>query len=91
VATRVLRWCAEVGARGAVWTDLQRNFREHTLTAFSQRSARAYLRTLSGASLAEAIRYIDNAPAATDTPLRRMLQRDSWWQSLPRVPGTRAK
>jgi hypothetical protein len=32
--------------------------------------------------LAEAYRYIQNAPIWTDTPLRRHLAVNTWWQSL---------
>ena len=77
-------WCETVNAAGAVWTDLPRNFAEHTGAPFTLPAAYAYLQTLSGDSLREAVRYIDNAPAETDTPLRRMLARDKWWRELPR-------
>lgn len=84
IAARVRRWCEARQVDGAVWTDLPRNFTQHTGAAFSLDDGLAYLRTLSGENLREAVRYIDNAPAATDTPLRRMLQADPWWRSLPR-------
>lgn len=83
-ASRVRTWCEQIGARGAVWTDLEANFRAHAGSTFSLDSARAYLRSLRADSLVEAVRYIDNAPAQTDTPLRRSLANDPWWQSLPR-------
>ena len=91
VATQIRDWCAAIGAAGAVWTDLPQNFRRHTGGEFSLDSALAYLHTLSGANLEEAVRYIENAPLATDTPLRRMLAVDAWWQAvaeqLPSTPG----
>jgi hypothetical protein len=49
--------------------------------AFSIERGAAYLRTLAGESLDEAVRYIENAPATTDTPLRRRLGADPWWQA----------
>jgi hypothetical protein len=41
-----------------------------------------YLRGLEGESLAAAVEYINRAPATTDTPLRRALAVDPWWQSM---------
>ena len=82
VAAHINAWCERTGAAGAVWTDLPQNFAEHAGSAFSIDDAIAYLRTLRGENLAEAVRYIENAPDATDTPLRRALARDAWWQGL---------
>ena len=77
----VRNWCAATGWQGAVWTDLRPNFADHATAAFSLETALSYLRTLTGENLAEAVRYIHFAPAATDTPLRRMLAADPWWQA----------
>ena len=77
----VSRWCASTGWKGAVWTDLQTNYMASRGEAFSIPSAYAYLRGLRGESLDEAVRYIQNAPAATDTPLRRHLVEDPWWMA----------
>ncbi len=74
-------WCADNGFRGAVWTSLPANFHEVTGEAFSLARGEAYLRGLSGASLDEAVRYIENAPALTDTPLRRRLSNRDWWRA----------
>ncbi len=77
-ATRSPRWCATgaaaAGWTGAVWTDLLPNYAEMLGEAFSIERGVAYLRTLAGESLDEAVRYIENAPATTDTPLRRRLR-----------------
>lgn len=80
IAARVADWCARSGARGAVWTDLPRNFEAETGQPFSVAAGLAYLRGLTGASAAEARRYIDSAPALTDTPLRRSLASAPWWR-----------
>jgi hypothetical protein len=77
----VRRWCLDTGWTGAVWTDLLPNYAEMLGEAFSIERAAAYLRTLAGESLDEAIRYIENAPASTDTPLRRRLSGDPWWRA----------
>lgn len=80
IAARVAAWCARVGARGAVWTDLPRNFEAETGGPFSVAAGLAYLKGLTGAGAAAARRYIDGAPAATDTPLRRSLTQAPWWR-----------
>jgi hypothetical protein len=77
----VRQWCLAGGWRGAVWTDLPSNFTEHLDEAFTIPRALEYLRGLSGDSLDEAVRYIENAPAATDTPLRRKLAGEAWWSA----------
>ena len=84
ITRRVADWCEQNDVHGAVWTDLPRNFAEHAGEAFTLEQARTYLQRLTGDNLREAVRYIDNAPEGTDTPLRRMLQTDPWWQELPR-------
>lgn len=80
IADMVAEWCHATSWQGAVWTDLQTNYFEALGTAFSVPHAMDYLRTLAGDSLDEAVRYIENAPPATDTPLRRALALDLWWQ-----------
>lgn len=69
----VTDWLARSGAAGAVWTDLESNFEAVRGEAFSLARALAYLAGLTGESRAEAERYIAEAPALTDTPLRRQL------------------
>lgn len=80
-ADLVADWCAAAGFRGAVWTDLRSNFHDATGAPFSVTRAEAYLRTLQGENLDEAVRYIENAPKGTDTPLRRALSARDWWRA----------
>lgn len=87
VTEAVAAWCEADGLAGAVWTDLESNFAGHLGESFNIPRAIAYLRTLPGESLDEAVRYIHNAPAATDTPLRRALSVDPWWQGETRRLG----
>ena len=87
VVEGVRRWCLAEGWAGAVWTGLASNFEDHLGEAFSVPRAICYLRTLTGGSLDEAVRYIENAPAATDTPLRRALAADAWWRGEARRLG----
>ncbi|MEM9010297.1 MAG: hypothetical protein AAGE18_03665 [Pseudomonadota bacterium] len=82
IAALVAGWCRRTGWDGAVWTDLRPNFAETTGQTFSLQAAQAYLRTLAGENLEEAHRYIQNAPAGTQTPLRQALAADGWWQGL---------
>ena len=89
VAEAVHRWCAAEGWAGAVWTDLPSNFEAELGEAFSIPRALSYLRTLESAARDEAVRYIEQAPALTDTPLRRALGADEWWLSEARRLGLR--
>jgi len=82
VVARAQNWCATEGWAGAVWTDLEPNFFNHTKRAFSVDEGIAYLKTLRGESLEEAYNYIQNAPEHTNTPLRAALANNSWWQGL---------
>lgn len=87
VAEAVRAWCEAGGWAGAVWTDLPSNFAQALGEPFSIPRALGYLRTLAGESLDEAVRYIEQAPPATDTPLRRALGRDAWWRAEARRLG----
>ncbi len=75
----VRAWCAENGWAGAVWTDLESNFTAIRGETFTIGRATGYLRSLMGESRDEAVRYIQNAPTETDTPLRRALNGEAWW------------
>ncbi|MDH3740979.1 MAG: hypothetical protein OER56_05220 [Hyphomicrobiales bacterium] len=82
VAETAGQWLDDTGLDAAVWTDLDGNFDDHTGDAFSHEAGLTYLRTLTGQSLFEAWQYISYAPAETDTPFRRFLSTDSWWNGL---------
>ena len=81
IAAVVREWCLAAGWTGAVWTDLLPNYAEMLGEAFTVERGAAYLRTLAGDSLDEAVCYVENAPATTDTPLRRRLSGDPWWRA----------
>ncbi len=89
VVEGVRRWCLAEGWAGAAWTGLASNFEDHLGEVFSVPRAICYLRGLTGDSLDEAVRYIETAPAATDTPLRRALANDDWWCEEARRLGLR--
>ena len=79
---RVIRdWCRGAGWTGAVWTDLLPNYAEVTGEAFTLARGADWLRRLKPESLDEAVRCIGNAPAATDTPLHRLLAAETWWRA----------
>jgi len=78
----VADWCRASGHAGAVWTDLEPNFCDHTGREFTLGRGLEYLQTLEGDSLQEAYRYISNAPPQTDTPMRALLRANTWWQGL---------
>lgn len=82
VTERVAEWLENSGLGAAVWTDLAGNFAERTGRDFSVALAITYLRALPAPSLQEARRYIVSAPAAVDTPLRRALEEQDWWQEI---------
>lgn len=77
----VADWARANGLAGAVWTDLPPNFAADRGEPFSLPAAEAYLQSLKGDSHAEAVRYIENAPRWTDTPLRRRLSAAAWWRA----------
>lgn len=81
IAPLVGEWCAATGAAGAVWTELPANFAEAAGQPFDHAAAEAWLRGLEGPARDEAVRYIQNAPAATDTALRRRLAGLDWWRA----------
>ena len=87
VVGAVSAWCSAQGWAGAVWTDLESNFTEFRGETFTIAGATGYLQSLSGDSLDEAVQYIENAPAETDTPLRRALAGETWWQAEARRLG----
>lgn len=74
-------WLAATGAAGAVWTGLQPNFEEMSGRPFDLAAAEDWLTELGGESRNEAVRYIENAPRWTDTPLRRRLAALDWWRA----------
>ncbi len=81
-STLVEIWLHTTHYDGAVWTDIETNFHTTIGQPFTISTAVAYLQSLSGDSLREAKRYIENAPAEVATPLRRELAAHDWWAAL---------
>ncbi|MDF2231360.1 hypothetical protein P2H44_02225 [Albimonas sp. CAU 1670] len=81
IAGGVRDWAAAMGLAGAVWTELDPNFEDHAGVPFGFEAGEAWLLGLAGADRDEAVRYIANAPPATDTPFRRRLAERPWWRA----------
>lgn len=80
VAEDVAAWAATAGFAGAVWTELDPNFEATAGRPFGFEAGEAWLLGLAGADRDEAVRYIANAPAETDTRFRRWLAGRDWWR-----------
>ncbi len=75
-------WLEQTGYDAVLWTALPGNFHAEINQSFNHENGRDYLKTLTGPALEEAWRYIECAPEVTDTPFRRYLRGDDFWQSL---------
>lgn len=80
--TLIEAWLHASHYDGAVWTDIESNFHATTGRPFTTGNAIDYLRNLTGESLREARRYIENAPREVATPLRRELLGHDWWTAI---------
>lgn len=65
-----------------VWTDLPSNFASRGTQSrpFTVAAAVAHLQSLPASARAKADEYIRQAPQFVDTPLRRILQAEPWFQ-----------
>ncbi|MGR3782988.1 MAG: hypothetical protein ACU0DT_17210 [Albimonas sp.] len=81
IAGAVAAWAQAQGLAGAVWTELDPNFEAHAGRPFDLAAGEAWLLGLAGEDRDEAVRYIANAPEATDTPFRRRLAARPWWRA----------
>jgi len=75
-------WLEKNNYDAVIWTALPYNFELETGKEFTHKSGLEYLKSLNANALAEAWRYIEFAPKVTDTPFRRFLKQDEFWQSL---------
>ncbi|MFN4288024.1 MAG: hypothetical protein ACK4E3_05960 [Brevundimonas sp.] len=74
----VIEWAAKKGLDVVVWTGLSSNFEKETSNPFCIGGAKTYLQGLTPEGKSEAAKYINNAPAFVDTPLRRAFQDECW-------------
>jgi hypothetical protein len=71
-------WLVEKDLPEVIWTDLKPNFEEKVGRPFTVESAMSYLLQLEGETRAAAWEYLERAPIAIQTPLRRRLVQDGW-------------
>jgi len=76
----IREWLRKVGLDAVIWTDLKPNFREKCGYQFSVEAAMSYLRQLEGQTRSLAWEYLERAPVAVQTPLRRRLIAEGWIQ-----------
>jgi hypothetical protein len=75
----IVQWVVQKAFEAAIWTDLEPNFpRRRRGQPFSIPEALAHLADLNPVERAAARRYIVNAPASVQTPLRQRLIADGW-------------
>jgi len=73
-------WAAQKKFDAIVWTGHPNRFEENTGAPFSVDAAKNYLKSLPANAQQKALEYISRAPALVDTPLRRALENDAWFQ-----------
>jgi len=83
-AEAIAAWAADKKIATAVWTDLASNFEAKSAfkLPFSVPNAIAHLKTLTPDVKAAAAQYVWRAPSFVDTPLRRALQIEPWFQTI---------
>ena len=73
----IKQWCVGQQIDACVWTALPSNFRGELGVEFSPDQAVAYLGRLGRTTRDNALKYIRNAPAEVDTPVRRKVS-EKW-------------
>ena len=73
-------WAKAKSLDAVVWTDLASNFADQWGESFGVQSAIEYLETLPDEGRAQAVQYVRRAPRFIDTPLRRALEAQPWFQ-----------
>ena len=76
-----------------VWTDLKSNFaaKSKLKQSFSVVNAFAHLQLLPADVKAKAADYISRAPSFVDTPLRRAIKTEPWFETLAKQTITEGK
>lgn len=82
VEAAIVAWAADREIDAVVWTAYPPNFQEKTATEFSVAMAIAYLKNLPRADQERAANYIRKAPTFVQTPLRRALLEEDWFNRL---------
>lgn len=82
----IRHWASENKMDVVIWTDLASNFEEESKSIgnkpFSIEAAISYVQALDPEEKAMAAEYVWRAPEFIDTPLRRALQSQPWFQKV---------
>ncbi len=73
---------------GVVWTGIPTTGLDASSVDVLTEQVIAYLRSLKGVAARRAREYIERAPPATDTAVRRAVEHRLGWTRIPLVPGT---
>jgi hypothetical protein len=80
----IRHWASENKMDVVIWTDLASNFQEESRIIgnkpFSIEAAVSYIQALNAEEKSKAAEYVWRAPEFIDTPLRRALQSQPWFQ-----------
>lgn len=79
----IVAWANQRHIDVVIWTDLSSNFQSKSSLKcpFSVAAAVAHLQSLPPSGKAKAAEYLWRAPQFIDTPLRRVVQAEPWFQS----------
>lgn len=86
IVDAIAAWAAEKNIDAVVWTAYPPNFLDKTGSEFSVAAAVAYLKNLPRAEQERAARYIHKAPSFVQTPLRRTVLEEDWFNRLVEEP-----
>lgn len=78
MAEPIKAWARSHDVDVVIWAELPANFSNHTGRDFSLDAAVTYLGELPRVLVEQAREYVNRAPAAIDTPLRRKLAAEGW-------------
>lgn len=79
VPDSIKTWASGKGIDVVIWTGLGSNFSEEGRPPFSVPNAISYLKKLPPAGRKAAAEYMNRAPKAVDTPLRRAMRERAWF------------
>jgi hypothetical protein len=63
----LIAWANHMGFKAAIWTDLQRNFKDKAGVPYSLEAAKMHLKNLTKTQKKVALRYIRKAPVRDET------------------------
>lgn len=75
----ISKWAVKKGIDAVIWTALESNFKSECGEDFTEKNAKAYLRSLAPDAKVKAAEYIWRAPAFVKTPLRKAIEIAPWF------------